>query len=92
MPKVVDLLKKACVANLLKEPGRSKVEIRHLVQKTFETTALYTSIRAVEPRLLKNSFLVVLDQEKFAGTFLNQDMAAFPVGIIDQQIEEDHRA
>ena len=52
------------------------MKIRHLVQKTFETTALYTSIRSVEPRLLKNSFLVVLDQEKFAGILTSDAVVA----------------
>ena len=52
------------------------MEIRHLVQKTFETTTLYTSIRSVEPRLLKNSFLVVLDQKKFAGILTSDAVVA----------------
>jgi len=34
----------------------------------------------------------VINQVELAGAFLNQDMAALAVGIVDQQVEKHHRA
>ncbi|MCP4348464.1 MAG: hypothetical protein GY795_23505 [Desulfobacterales bacterium] len=43
------------------------MKIKHLVQKTSEVISPYTGVPSVEKQLLDNSFLVVMDNDAFAG-------------------------
>ncbi len=58
------------------------MKIKHLVQKTYETTDSYAGINSVEERLLVNSFLVVMDDGAFAGILTSSDVIESPHQLV----------
>lgn len=58
------------------------MKIKHLIQKTYETTHPYASINSIEQRLLDNSFLVVMDDGGFTGILTSSDVIKSPHHLV----------